>query len=115
MLVRLFGRNFRSLKDGFELSMVAADLKRRRTVTGALSKCPSTADEPPSVAAYRGHLRSECFGKIYGSCRGWSVDTGLQLSPAPDQNQTRKYTCMIHFCLMTNRGRRRSNLVVTSY
>jgi len=28
MLVRLFGSNFRSLKDKFELSMVAADLKR---------------------------------------------------------------------------------------
>ena len=28
MLVRLFGSNFRALKDKFELSMVAADLKR---------------------------------------------------------------------------------------
>ena len=28
MLVRLFGKNFRSLRDRFELSMVAADLKR---------------------------------------------------------------------------------------
>lgn len=29
MLVRLFGRNFRALKGPFELSMVAADLKRK--------------------------------------------------------------------------------------
>ncbi len=29
MLVRLFGKNFRSLKDDFELSMVAADLTRK--------------------------------------------------------------------------------------
>ncbi len=29
MLVRLFGKNYRSFKDNFELSMVAADLKRK--------------------------------------------------------------------------------------
>ena len=29
MLVRLYGSNFRSLKERFELSMVAADLKRK--------------------------------------------------------------------------------------
>ena len=47
MLVRLFGKNFRSLKDNFELSMVAADLKRKVDRDRGVIELPiAGADEP---------------------------------------------------------------------
>ena len=47
MLVRLFGSNFRSLKGKFELSMVAADLKRDEDRDRGIIKVPiAGANEP---------------------------------------------------------------------
>lgn len=47
MLVRLFGRNFRSLKDGFELSMVAADLTRDEDRSRGVIEVPITGSAEP--------------------------------------------------------------------
>ncbi len=57
MLVRLFGRNFRSLKRDFELSMVAADLTREQDRNRGVVELPINGlDEPlrllRSVAIY---------------------------------------------------------------
>jgi AAA15 family ATPase/GTPase len=57
MLVRLFGRNFRSLKRNFELSMVAADLTREEDRRRGVVEVPiNGVDEPlrllRSVAIY---------------------------------------------------------------
>lgn len=57
MLVRLFGRNFRSLKQDFELSMVAADLTRKEDRARGVVELPiNGVDEPlrllRSVAIY---------------------------------------------------------------
>lgn len=47
MLVRLYGRNFRSLKDDFELSMVAADLTRAEDRARGVVEVPIKGmDEP---------------------------------------------------------------------
>src|SRR5262249_43821012 len=42
MLVRLFGSNFRSIKRAFELSMVAADLKREEDRDRGIIEVPIT-------------------------------------------------------------------------
>jgi AAA15 family ATPase/GTPase len=59
MLVRLFGQSFRSLRDPFELSMVAADLKRGEDRDrGVISVPLDGADEPLRLlrtAAIYGH------------------------------------------------------------
>ena len=47
MLVRLFGKNFRSLKDDFELSMVAADLKRKEDRDRGVIGVPIAGAEQP--------------------------------------------------------------------
>jgi AAA15 family ATPase/GTPase len=57
MLVRLFGRNFRSLKGKFELSMVAADLRRAEDRDRGVIEVPITGTTEPlrllrSVAIY---------------------------------------------------------------
>lgn len=57
MLVRLFGRNFRSLKDDFSLSMVAADLTRpedraRGTINVELAGAPEPLHLLRSAAIY---------------------------------------------------------------
>jgi hypothetical protein len=57
MLVRLFGSNFRSLKDKFELSMVAADLTRKEDRDRGIIEVPITGMTEPlrllrSVALY---------------------------------------------------------------
>lgn len=50
MLVRLFGGNFRSFKDPFELSLVAADLKRKEDRNRGVVKVPIDGlDEPLSL------------------------------------------------------------------
>lgn len=47
MLIRLYGRNFRSLKGDFELSTVAAELKRKEDYNRGVIEVPiSGADEP---------------------------------------------------------------------
>ncbi len=47
MLVRLYGKNFRSLRDDFELSMVAADLKREEDHSRGTVRVPIRgADQP---------------------------------------------------------------------
>jgi hypothetical protein len=47
MLVRLSGRNFRSFKDDFELSLVAADLKRKEDANrGVIEVELEGLDEP---------------------------------------------------------------------
>ena len=59
MLVRLFGSNFRSLRDKFEMSMVAADLKREEDCDrGIIDVQLAGADEPLKLlrtAAIYGH------------------------------------------------------------
>jgi len=62
MLVRLFGKNFRSLRDPFELSMVAADLTNSQDARRGVIEVPiKGADEPlrllRAVAIY-GHNAS---------------------------------------------------------
>jgi uncharacterized protein len=47
MLVRLFGSNFRSLKGKFELSMVAADLKRKEDLDRGVIEVPITGMTEP--------------------------------------------------------------------
>lgn len=47
MLIRLFGKNFRSLREPFELSLVAADLKRDADSSRGVIEAPITGlDEP---------------------------------------------------------------------
>ncbi|MFO0875948.1 MAG: AAA family ATPase [Gemmataceae bacterium] len=47
MLVRLYGKNFRSLRDSFELSMVAADLKREEDQNRGVVEVPIKGAEKP--------------------------------------------------------------------
>ncbi len=47
MLVRLFGRNFRSLKEPFELSMVAADYRREEDRTRGVVEVPIAGAAEP--------------------------------------------------------------------
>ena len=47
MLVRLFGRNFRSLKAPFELSMVAANLKRKEDRDRGVVEVPIAGTSEP--------------------------------------------------------------------
>ena len=47
MLVRLFGRNFRSFKAAFELSMVAADLKRKEDRDRGVIEVPIAGTSEP--------------------------------------------------------------------
>lgn len=47
MLVRLFGKNFRSLKDDFELSMVAADLTRKEDRDRGIIEVPIKGTAEP--------------------------------------------------------------------
>ena len=79
MLVRLFGKNFRSLKDNFELSMVAADLKRKVDRDRGVIELPiAGADEPlrllRTVAIYaRTHRENRRFSsraRVELACNG---------------------------------------------
>ena len=47
MLVRLFGRNFRSLKNDFELSLVAADLTRKDDAERGVIEVPILGSDTP--------------------------------------------------------------------
>jgi hypothetical protein len=47
MLVTLFGSNFRSLRDNFELSMVAADLKRKEDSERGIIEVPLAGSDEP--------------------------------------------------------------------
>ena len=47
MLVRLFGSNFRCLKGRFELSMVAADLKREEDCNRGIIRVPIAGTTEP--------------------------------------------------------------------
>lgn len=47
MLVTLFGSNFRSLRDNFELSMVAADLKRKADSERGIIEAPLAGSDEP--------------------------------------------------------------------
>jgi AAA15 family ATPase/GTPase len=58
MLVRLFGRNFRSLKSRFELSLVAADLKRDEDRNRGVIEIP--------IAGMKGPLRLLRTVALYG-------------------------------------------------
>ena len=79
MLVRLFGKNFRSLKDNFELSMVAADLKRKVDRDRGVIELPiAGADDrfgccAPWRSMARTHPENQRFlsrGKVELACNG---------------------------------------------
>ena len=68
MLVRLFGKNFRSLRDDFELSMVAADLKRKEDRDRGVIEVPiAGADEPLRLLRAAVIYGANASGKIDGS------------------------------------------------
>jgi energy-coupling factor transporter ATP-binding protein EcfA2 len=76
MLVRLFGRNFRSLKDDFELSMVAADLTRPEDRERGIIEVPlSGATEPlrllRTVAVYGANASGKSTLLKAGSALRW--------------------------------------------
>ncbi len=78
MLVRLFGKNFRSFKDDFELSMVAADLKRKVDRDRGVIEVPiDGADEPlrllRTVAIYGANASGKSTVLIAGLALNWLV------------------------------------------
>ena len=73
MLVRLFGRNFRSFKGKFELSMVAADLKRDEDRHRGIIKVPIAGMTEPfrllrAVALYGPNASGKSTAGTYVAC-----------------------------------------------
>ncbi len=87
MLVRLFGKNFRSLKDNFELSMVAADLKRKVDRDRGVIEVPiAGADEPlrllRTVAIYGPNASGKSTVLIAGRALSWlATESSAQSQP----------------------------------
>jgi len=87
MLVRLFGKNFRSLKDDFELSMVAADLRRKVDRDRGVIEVPiAGADEPlrllRSVAIYGANASGKSTVLIAGRALSWlATESSAQSQP----------------------------------
>uniref|UniRef100_UPI0013EBFB79 AAA family ATPase n=1 Tax=Aquisphaera insulae TaxID=2712864 RepID=UPI0013EBFB79 len=78
MLVRLFGRNFRSLRDDFELSMVAADLKREEDRKRGVIHVPIQGFEDPlgllrSVAIYGPNASGKSTVLLAAHALAWLV------------------------------------------
>ena len=76
MLVRLFGSNFRSLKDKFELSMVAADLKRKEDRDRGIIEVPIAGMSEPlrllrCVAIYGANASGKSTVLIAGGALRW--------------------------------------------
>ncbi len=91
MLVRLFGRNFRSFKQEFELSMVAADLKRQEDRDRGVFELPiNGVDEPlrllRSVAIYGANAsgKSTVLRAAQALRSGWARDSSPRSKPDSD-------------------------------
>ncbi len=78
MLVRLFGRNFRSFKTNFELSMVAADLKRKEDRDRGVVEVPIAGAAEPlrllrSVAIYGANASGKSTLLLAARALNWLV------------------------------------------
>jgi len=87
MLVRLFGRNFRSLRDPFELSMVAADLTNSQDAKRGVIDVPIDGAEEPlrllrTVAIYGHNASGKSTILAAGRAIQWIVArSGRLISP----------------------------------
>ncbi len=87
MLIRLFGRNFRSLKRDFELSMVAADLTRKEDRGRGVVELPiDGVDEPlrllRSIAIYGANASGKSTVLYAARALRWlSTDSSPQSKP----------------------------------
>jgi len=90
MLVRLFGKNFRSLRDEFELSMVAADLKNEEDRNRGVIEVPLDGlDEPLRllrvVALYGANASGKSAVLQAASALEWLVsDSSRQMGPGEE-------------------------------
>ena len=88
MLVRLFGSNFRSLKEPFELSMVAADLKRKEDRDRGVIEVPIAGTDEPlrllrTVAIYGANASGKSTVLTAAHALNWLV-TSSSASAKPD-------------------------------
>lgn len=88
MLIRLFGRNFRSLKSPFELSTVAADLRRKEDRDRGVIEVPLAGASEPlrllrTVAIYGANASGKSTILTAGRALNWLV-TGSSASSKPD-------------------------------
>jgi hypothetical protein len=89
MLVRLFGSNFRSLKAPFELSMVAADLKRKEDRDRGVVEVPIAGATEPlrllrTVAIYGANASGKSALLMAGRALNWLV-TESSAKSKPDE------------------------------
>ncbi len=89
MLVRLFGRNFRSLKTPFELSMVAAHLKRKEDEKRGVIEVPLAGISEPlhllrTVAIYGANASGKSAVLTAGRALNWLV-TQSSAQSKPDR------------------------------
>lgn len=87
MLVRLFGSNFRSLKEPFELSMVAADLKRKEDRDRGVIEVPIAGMDEPlrllrCVAIYGPNASGKSTVLAAANALNWlATETSAQARP----------------------------------
>ncbi|MGC8644115.1 MAG: AAA family ATPase, partial [Isosphaeraceae bacterium] len=87
MLVRLFGKNFRSLKDDFELSMVAADLKRKEDRDRGVIEVPIAGSDEPlrllrTVAIYGPNASGKSTVLMAARALSWlAIESSAQSQP----------------------------------
>ena len=98
MLVRLFGRNFRSLKAPFELSMVAADLKRKEDRNRGVIEVPIAGMTEPlrllrTVAIYGANASGKSTVLTAGRALNWLVTDSSARS-----SRTKGFRRMSLFC-----------------
>ncbi len=85
MLVKLFGRNFRSLKEPFELSMVAADYRREEDRTRGVVEVPIAGAAEPlrllrTVAIFGANASGKSTILNAGMALHWLVASSSELS-----------------------------------
>jgi AAA15 family ATPase/GTPase len=90
MLVRLFGRNFRSLNTRFELSMVAADLKRQEDRNRGVIEVPIAGMAEPlrllrTVAIYGANASGKSTVLTAGRALNWLVTDSSARSRPDDK------------------------------
>jgi hypothetical protein len=87
MLVRLFGSNFRSLKNKFELSMVAADLRRADDRERGFVEVPITGMAEPlrllrTVAIYGANASGKSTALMAANALRWlGTDSSVHIKP----------------------------------